>query len=387
MENGEAPDYLVEVGLIEEEKRTTRILTLNRPKKLNCITLPMVSRLCELYENWEQDEQVNLIIMKGAGRAFCAGGDLRMFYKHGKQDDGLCYEVVYRKYWLDVHLHTYRKPMVALMHGLVMGGGAGLTMPCRFRIVTERTVFSMPEAAIGFHTDVGASYFLSHLPGFLGEYLALTGARIDGAEMVSCGLATHFVLSEKLQELEDGLVNLNSTDEAALASFIDQYSSPVTIGEKSVLNSPEILNNIFSKETIEEIFEALIEESPKNKSEWIRESIKVLKRSSPTGVKVTFESLRQGRNQSFAACMRKEFRLTINALSGLISDDLYEGIRAIVIDKDNAPKWNPASFVDVTQEKLNLVFKEFKDPAKELQLPNNESVERWCGNYNSTLHD
>ncbi|KAI5079536.1 hypothetical protein GOP47_0005015 [Adiantum capillus-veneris] len=386
MENGEAPDYLVEVGLIKEEKKTTRIVTLNRPKKLNCITLPMVNRLCELYESWEQDDQVNLIIIKGAGRAFCAGGDLRMFFKHGKQDDGLCYEVVYRKYWLDVHLHTYRKPMVALIHGLVMGGGAGLTMCCRFKIATEKTVFSMPEAAIGFHTDVGASYFLSHLPGYLGEYLALTGARIDGAEMVSCGLATHFVLSEKLQELEDGLVNLNSMDETALSSLIDQYASPSTIGEKSVLHSLETINKIFSKESVEEIFDALTKEGSNNNSEWIKESIKVLKRSSPTGVKVTFQSLRQGRHQTFAACMRKEFRLTINALSGLISDDLYEGIRAIVIDKDNAPKWNPGSFVDVTQEKLDLVFKEFEDSAKELQLPDNDAIQRWCGKYDVTLH-
>eukprot|EP00250_Pteridium_aquilinum_P018948 c24236_g1_i2 orf=822-2006(+) len=385
MENEEVPDYLVEVGLIEEEKKNARILTLNRPKKLNCITLPMVRRLCELYEKWESDDEVKIIIIKGTGRAFCAGGDLRLFYKYGKQDDGLCWEVVYLKYWLDVHLHSYRKPMIALLHGLVMGGGAGLTVPCRFKIVTEKTVFSMPEAAIGFHTDVGASFFLSHLPGYFGEYMALTGARIDGAEMVSCGLATHFVQSEKLQELEECLLNIDVSDEAAISAVIDKYTSPVKIGEKSVLHSLMILNNIFSKESAEEILEALIKESSTNDFEWIKESIKVLKRSSPTGVKMTLRSVREGRNQSFAECMRKEFRLTINTLGSLISNDLYEGIRAIVIDKDNAPKWNPTSFVDVTQEKLDLLFQGFEDPAKELQLPDNESVDRWCGKYETTI--
>lgn len=384
MENGEAPDYLVEVGLIEEEKKNIRIWTLNRPKKLNCITLPMVERLCELYEKWESDDEVKLIIIKGAGRAFCAGGDLRLFYRHGKQDDGLCPKVVYKKFWLDVHLHSYKKPMVALLHGLVMGGGAGLTMSCQFKIVTEKTVFSMPEAAIGYHTDVGASYFLSHLPGYFGEYLALTGARIDGAEMVFCGLATHFVQSERLQELEECLMNIDPLDEAAVSAVVHKYASPVKLGEKSVLHSLEKLNNIFCKESVEEILDALIKESSSSSSDWIKESIKVLKRSSPAGVKMTFRSVREGRDQSFAECMRREFRLTINTLSGLISNDLYEGIRAIVIDKDNVPKWNPTTFVDVTQESLHLLFQDFEDASKELQVPDNKSIERWGGKYETT---
>lgn len=385
MENQKTPDYLVEVGLIEEEKNGARILTLNRPQKLNCITLPMVKRLCEVYEKWEWDGDVKLIIMKGAGRAFCAGGDLRMFYRHGKQEDGLCREVVYRKYWLDFHLHSYKKLTVALLHGLVMGGGAGLTVPCRFRIVTEKTVFAMPEAAIGYHTDVGASYFLSHLPGYFGDYLALTGIRINGAEMVSCGLATHFVHSEKLQELEECLVNIDSLDEAAVSAVIDKFASPVEVGEKSALCSLEILNNIFSKESVEEILEALIKESSSSSFEWIKESIKVLKNSSPTGVKMTFRSVREGRTQSFTECMRREFRLTINTLASLASNDLYEGIRAIVVDKDNAPKWDPLTYIDVTQERLDRIFRCFEDPAKELQLPDDETLPRWGGKYETTI--
>lgn len=382
--NGEAPDYLVELGVIEEEKNNIRIWTLNRPKKLNCITLPMVERLCELYEKWEADDEVKLIIIKGAGRAFCAGGDLRLFYRHGKQVDGLCPKIVYKKYWLDVHLHSYKKPMVALLHGLVMGGGAGLTMSCQYKVVTEKTVFSMPEAAIGYHTDVGASYFLSHLPGYLGEYLAITGARIDGAEMVFCGLATHFVHSEKLQELEECLVNMNPVHDAAISAVIGKFASPVKLGEQSVLNSLDILNNIFSLESVEEILEALIKESLCNTSEWIKESIKVLKRSSPTGVKMTFRSVREGRDQTFAECMGREFRLTMNTLSSLISNDLYEGIRAIVIEKDNAPKWDPTNFVDVTRERLDLLFQGFEDADQELQLPNNDFIARWGGKFETT---
>lgn len=384
MDNGQVPDYLVDVGLIEEESNGVRILTLNRPHKLNCITLPMVKRLCELFEKWETDSHVKLIIMKGAGRAFCAGGDLRMFYRDGKRD-GSCREVVYRKYWLDFHLHTYKKPMVAFLNGLVMGGGAGLTMPCRFRIVTEKTVFAMPEAGIGYHTDVAASFFLSHLPGYFGDYLAMTGARIDGADMVHCGLATHFVQSEKLQELEASLLKLDASDDDAILATIEKFSSQVELGPKSALQSEAVLNETFSKENAENILELLDKENMSGNLQWIKESVKVLKRSSPTGLKMTFRSVREGRNQSLADCLHKEFRLTLRTLASLVSNDLYEGIRATVIDKDNAPKWDPAYLSDVTEEMLDRLFEPFKDPTQELQLPDMKTVPRWEGKFETTI--
>eukprot|EP00249_Psilotum_nudum_P026718 c3329_g1_i1 orf=257-1417(+) len=381
-EANELPDYLVEVGLLDEEKDAVRVITLNRPRKLNCITLPMVVKLGELYEKWESDDTVQLIIIKAVGRAFCAGGDLRMFYHYGKKEDGFCREVVYRKYWLDYHLHSFKKPMVAILHGLVIGGGAGLTVPCQFRVVTEKTAFAMPEAPIGYHTDVGASYFLPQLPGYLGEYLATTGARIDGADMLHSGLATHFVQFEKLPELERCLMELNCGDENAIRTTIEEFSSHVELGEKSILHSLNVVDKIFSKNSLEEILEALVAESESGNLGWIEESIQVIRRASPTGVKMTFRSIREGRMQSLAECLKKEFRLTMYTLAGVVSDDLYEGIRALVIDKDNAPKWNPPSLQEVTLEKLQLLFQPFEDQSFELQLPEEgKNLPRWGGKY------
>ncbi|MBA0686467.1 hypothetical protein Goari_014069, partial [Gossypium aridum] len=178
--------------VVGEELDHVRIITLNRPRHLNVISSKVVSLLAKYLEKWERDEQAQLILIKGAGRAFSAGGDLKMFYEGRKSKDS-CLEVVYRMYWLCYHIHTYKKTQVALVQGISMGGGASLMVPMKFSVVTEKTVFATPEASIGFHVDCGFSYMLSHLPGHLGEYLALTGARLNGKELVVAGLATHFV--------------------------------------------------------------------------------------------------------------------------------------------------------------------------------------------------
>ncbi|PON35270.1 Enoyl-CoA hydratase/isomerase, HIBYL-CoA-H type [Parasponia andersonii] len=369
--------------VLGEEIEHVRLITLNRPRQLNVISSRVVSLLAEYLEKWEKDDKVELLLIKGAGRAFSAGGDLKMFYD-GRTEKDSCLEVVYRMYWLCSHIHTYKKTQVALAHGISMGGGASLMVPLNFSVVTEKTVFSTPEASIGFHTDCGFSYIHSHLPGHLGEYLALTGARLSGKELVAAGLATHFVPSEKMPELEKRLVSLNSGNAGAVKSAIEDFSVEVKLDEESVLNKQSIIDECFSKDTVAEIIESFEAEARKEGNRWMGPVLKGLKRSSPTGLKITLRSIREGRKQSLPECLKKEFRLTINILRSTISTDVYEGIRALTIDKDNYPKWDPPSLDKVDDKKVDLVFRPFKEDL-ELPIPEKEEC-RWDGKYENSAY-
>lgn len=373
----------VEPIVLQEEIDQVRLVTLNRPRHLNVITPETVSLLAEHFENWEKDENVELILIKGAGRAYSAGGDLRMFYEGRKKKDS-CLEVVYRMYWLCHHIHSYKKTQVALVNGICMGGGATLMVPMKFSVVTEKTVFATPEAAIGFHTDCSFSYIHARLPGHLGEFLALTGARLNGKELVAAGLATHFVPSEKLAELEKALVSLNKGDRDAVKSLIEEFSSEVQIDADSILNKQSIIDECFSKDSVEEIIQAFEAETFKEGNAWIAPVLKGLKRSSPTGLKINLRSIREGRNQTLAECLKREFRMTVNILRSTISGDVYEGIRALTIDKDNTPKWDPPSLDKVKEEDLDLVFQPF-EAHLELQIPEKEEC-RWDGKYENSAY-
>lgn len=374
------PDEQVILG---EEIDHVRLITLNRPRQLNVISSKVVSFLAEHLEKWEDDENAELVIIKGVGRAFSAGGDLKMFYDGRKLKDS-CLEVVYRMYWLCYHIHTYKKTLVALVNGICMGGGASLMVPMRYSVVTENAVFSTPEASIGFHTDCGFSHMLSRLPGHLGEYFALTGARLKGKEVVATGLATHFVPSEKLLNLEKKLISLNSGDVNAVKSVIEEFSVEVQIDEESVLNKKIVIDECFSKDTVEEIVKSLEVEAGKEGNAWIGAVLKGLKRSSPISLKMTLRSIREGRNQKLSECLKKEFRLTINALRTTISGDVYEGIRALTIDKDNAPKWDPLTLDKVNDAQLDLVFQPFEKHL-ELPIPEKEAL-RWEGKYENSAY-
>lgn len=369
--------------VLAEQVGNVRVVTLNRPKQLNVISSKVVKLLAANLEKWEKDENAKLVIIKGAGRAFSAGGDLKMFYD-GRNSKDSCLEVVYRMYWLCNHIHTYKKTMVALVHGISMGGGASLMTPMKFSVVTEKTVFSTPEASIGFHTDCGFSYMLSRLPGRLGEYLGLTGARLNGKELVAAGLATHFVTLEKLPELEKHLLSLNTDDEAVVRSAINEFSRDVQIDEESILKKQSIIDECFSKDSVAEIISSFEAEAGKEGNGWIVPVLKGLKRSSPTGLKVTLRSIREGRKQTLSECLKKEFRLTINILRTRISGDVYEGIRALTIDKDNSPKWDPPTLEKVADERVNLVFEPFEEDL-ELKVSENEQY-RWDGKYEDSAY-
>lgn len=369
--------------VLGEEIGNIRVITLNRPRQLNVISSKVVSLLAEYLEKWEKDDKAELVIIKGVGRAFSAGGDLKMFYD-GREPRDSCLEVVYRMYWLCYHIHSYKKTQVALVHGISMGGGASLMVPMKFSVVTEKTVFATPEATIGFHTDCGFSYMLSHLPGHLGEFIALTGARLNGKELVTVGLATHYVPSEKMPELEKRLMCLNSGDRNAIKSAIEEFSLDVKVDEESVLNKQSTINECFSKDSVEEIIKSFETEARKEGNAWIGPMLKSLKRSSPTGLKITLRSIREGRYQTLAESLKKEFRLTMNILRTTISNDVYEGIRALTIDKDNAPKWDPPTLDKVNGEKVDIVFQPFKEEL-ELQIPEKEEC-RWDGKYEHSAY-
>lgn len=378
--NAANPDEQVVLG---EEVDRVRLITLNRPRQLNAISPELVSLVATYLEKWEKDDKAELVIIKGAGRAFSAGGDLKVFYDGRKSKDS-CLEVVYRMYWLCYHIHTYKKTQVALVHGISMGGGASFMVPMKFSVVTEKTVFATPEASFGFHTDCSFSYIHSHLPGRLGEFLALTGGRLNGKELVTAGLATHFVPSEKLAELEKRLISLNSGDENAVRSVIEEFSSEVELDEDSILNKQSIIDECFSKDTVEEIIKSLEAEASKEGNGWIGAILKGMKRTSPTALKITLKSIREGRNQKLSECLKKEFRLTMNILRTTISEDMYEGIRALTIDKDNAPKWQPPALEEVDDGKVDLVFKPFEKDF-ELQIPEKEEC-RWEGKYENSAY-
>ncbi|GMH10925.1 hypothetical protein Nepgr_012766 [Nepenthes gracilis] len=369
--------------VLAEETERVRLITLNKPRHLNVISSETVYALAEYLEKWEKDENVELIIIKGAGRAFSAGGDLRMFYDGRKSKDS-CLEVVYRMYWLCYHIHTYKKTQVALVNGISMGGGASLMVPMKFSVVTEKTVFATPEASIGFHTDCGFSYMLSRLPGHLGEYLALTGARLNGKELVAAGLATHFVSSDKLPDLEKRLISLNKGDRDMIKSLIEEFSGDAQIDEESILTKHSIIDECFSKDSVEEIIRSMEVEASKEGNGWIGPVLKGLKRSSPTGLKITLRSIREGRNQKLSECLKKEFRLTMNILRTTISSDVYEGIRALTIEKDNSPKWDPPTLDKVDAKDVDVVFQPFEEHL-ELQIPEKEEC-RWDGKYEKSAY-
>lgn len=214
--------------------------------------------------------------------------------------------------------------------------------------------------------------------------MGLTGVRLNGKELVAAGLATHFVPLEKLPELEKHLLSLNTSDEAVVSSAIKEFSTDVQIDEESVLKKQAIIDECFSKDSVAEIISSFEAEAGKEGNSWIVPVLKGLKRSSPTGLKITLRSIREGRKQSLSECLKKEFRLTINILRTKISGDVYEGIRALTIDKDNSPKWDPTTLEKLDDERVNLVFGPFEEDL-ELKVSENEQC-RWDGKYEDSAY-
>jgi len=278
--------------LLVEANGYTRTLILNRPKQLNALSSTMIRALLRCFTTYEKDDGVKLLIMKGKGRAFSSGGDVTACIQSIHNESWKwAADFFGNQYLLDYIIATCTKPQVSLLNGIVMGGGAGVSLHGSFRVATDKTVFAMPETALGFFPDVGASYFLSRLPGFYGEYVALVGARLDGAEMLLCGLATHFVPSNKLLLLEESLKKIDTSNTLSVCRIIDQFAEQPSLKENTSLNRLEIINKCFSKRTVEEIISALEQRASNLAAEWVAATIQSLKKASPTSLKITLRSV------------------------------------------------------------------------------------------------
>ena len=308
--------------LLAEVRAGVATVTLNRPQALNALTFGMLQGLAQWLEAWAGDDRVRLVMLRGAGpKAFCAGGDIRALYERFKAGEDVMpfFEL---EYALDYRIHRYPKPVVALLDGIVMGGGMGISQGARLRLVGERTRMAMPETAIGLFPDVGASYFLSRLPGRLGTYLGLVGPTLGAADAIYCGLADQYV----------GVAPLAASEIARLRPAIDRH---------------------FALDEVEAIRESLRSETAQEYGDWARTTLDLLAKRSPTMLKVTLEQLRRGARLSLADCFRMELGLIRASFE---RGDFIEGIRALVIDKDNAPRWKAGALEAVGRETVDAFF-------------------------------
>jgi enoyl-CoA hydratase len=332
------------------------IVTLNRPSALNAVTLGMVRALAAQLDDWAHDGAVTRVLVTAAGgRAFSAGGDLRAVYdlgRAGRQDEAL--DFWRAEYPLNAMIKTYRKPYVALIDGIVMGGGVGISVHGSHRVAGDRLLFAMPEVGIGFFPDVGATWFLPRMPGECGTYCALTGERLDAADALGAGIATHRVSSSRWGDLIDALCGTTPVD-AVLGAFAEPA------GEGRLMARRAEIDRMFAGASVEGILAAL--EGAAAKSEWCSATAAAMRTKSPTSLKIALAQMRWGKTLSFEACMRTEFRIVSRVVYG---HDFYEGVRAVIIDKDNAPRWQPPDLAGVEDGE---VARHFAPLAVELKLP------------------
>ena len=321
-------------------------ISLARPKALHALTQAMCEAMSEALLGWRDDPAIEAILIDHAeGRGFCAGGDVALVRRSALEDGGAAGRAFFfAEYRLNHLLFTYPKPVVAFMDGVTMGGGVGISQPAKYRVATENTLFAMPEGAIGLFPDVGAGWYLPRLKGRTGAFMALTGARLDGAECLWAGLATHYLQSERLAEAKARIVE--APDD--IAAILDELSDAPPGARIS--GNAEKIDRLFASDGLEEIIAAL-EAEP---SDWAAKELKAVTAKCPTTAKVALRELAEGaRRADFAEEMRAEYRL---AARMMLRPDFAEGVRAVLIDKDNAPRWNPATPEGVTAEMLDEIF-------------------------------
>ncbi|XP_048834673.1 3-hydroxyisobutyryl-CoA hydrolase, mitochondrial isoform X2 [Brienomyrus brachyistius] len=336
-----------------ERVGSASVITLNRPKALNALNLSMIRHIYPQLKNWEKDPETDLVVIKGAGeKAFCAGGDIRAVTEAGRSGDSLAQDFFREEYILNNTIGTYQKPYVALIDGITMGGGVGLSVHGCFRVATEKTLFAMPETAIGLFPDVGGGYFLPRLQGKLGLFLALTGFRLKGRDVQRAGVATHFVESQKLAALEKDLVNLKSPTLDAVGSMLDTYQKQSSLDRDkpfSLTQHLDAINRLFEASSMEGILENLRQDG----STFAQKQAETLSKMSPTSLKITFRQLQTGAALSLQEVLVMEYRLSQSCMKG---NDFYEGVRAVLVDRDQSPRWQPSSLEGVTEQFLEGCF-------------------------------
>jgi len=332
-----------ETEILFEQRGAAGLVTLNRPKALNALTHDMCLKLKAQLDIWATDASIKSVAVRGAGdRAFCAGGDIRVLYESGKAKTPYAFDFYRDEYILNVAIKHFPKPYIAMINGIVMGGGVGVSVHGSHRVANENVTFAMPETGIGLFPDVGGSYFLPRCPGQIGMYLALTGARFKTADSLYAGVATHFVPSAKWEALIAKLAE-GATPDDALKSLSD------TVPGDFLTEHRAVIDRIFAGNSVEEILAALDTEH----TDWADDTAKTIRSKSPTSLKVTFRQIREGATKDFDDCMRMEWRMVNRIIAG---HDFYEGVRATILDKDGAPKWNPADLQHVGEAAVAAYF-------------------------------
>lgn len=330
--------------ILFEQKGAAGIVTLNRPKALNALTLGMVRALHPQLRAWAADPAIERVIVKGAGeRAFCAGGDIRQLYEWGKAGDPMAVGFYAEEYVLNTFIKEYPKPYIALMDGITMGGGVGLSVHGSHRVATERLVFAMPETGIGLFPDVGGTYFLPRCPGETGTWLALTGARLRAADAIYAGIADVHVESARLDALEAALCAPGADVAAVLAAHASDPGRPEAAARQ------DEIDRLFAAPRVEDVLAALDAAG----DPWAGEQAAVIRTKSPTSLKVARRQMIEGRGRIFRDCMRIEFRIVSRIMK---RPDFYEGVRAAIIDKDGKPAWNPPRLEDVSDAEIDAFF-------------------------------
>ncbi|MDP1028030.1 enoyl-CoA hydratase/isomerase family protein [Sphingomonas sp. KR1UV-12] len=328
-------------------------IRLNRPRALHALTVAMCEGVLAALEDWRGDDAVRAIILDHApspdgdpkySRGFCAGGDIRLLAESGAGDGSAARHFFATEYRMNHRLFTYAKPIVAVMDGVTMGGGVGISQPARFRVATENTRLAMPETGIGLFPDVGGGWYLSRLPGRIGQYLALTGHRLDGAEAHALGLATHYLAAGRVEEAKAAIV----ADPTAIEMVLDELAAPPPAAR--LLAERQAIDRLFASDELETVFAALAADD----SDFARTTLATLATKSPQTMKVSLRLLKEGAGMaSFADEMRQEYAVASRVVQ---RHDFLEGVRAVIVDKDNAPRWDPATPEAVSDHVIDQIF-------------------------------
>jgi enoyl-CoA hydratase len=343
-----------EPHILFEKRGTLGLVTLNRPKALNALTHGMCLGLHKALDAWAGDDAIAAVAIRGTGpRAFCAGGDIRAMWESARDQTPYAAKFLRDEYRLNAAIAAFPKPYIALLHGIVMGGGAGVSIHGRYRLADATLSFAMPETGIGFVTDIGGSYFLPRLPGETGLYLALTGQRIGQGDALALGLATHAVARADHEALIEKLARGEPPPDV-VASFAQKPGAAPLLAERSRIDT------FFAAASVEAILERL----ERDGSAFAIAAAQAIRARSPSAVKFTFRALRQGKTLSLRECLRMEYRVALRAVA---AHDFLEGVRAILIDKNGRPVWNPAGLAAVNDAGIAAYFQPLGAP--ELSVP------------------
>lgn len=336
-----------EAEILFDRRGSAGIVTLNRPKALNALTHDMIRQFTARLAAWRGDAAVTRVVIRAnGGRAFCAGGNLLEVTRRGKEREALGFFA--DEYRLNAAIKHYPKPYVALIDGIVMGGGVGVAVHGSHRVAGDHIALAMPEVGIGFFPDVGATWFLPRLKGEIGAFCALTGERLKSADAVGAGACTHYVPSARFADLLEALCGDISVD-ATIAVFAE----PVEGGE--VMAHRGAIDRLFAGARVEDILDGLDRETLAGgeKAAWALKIAALMRTKSPTSLRIALEQVRRGRHLPFDECMRTEFRLASRII---YEHDFFEGVRAVITDKDNKPRWRPPTLAEVSRESIEAYF-------------------------------